>query len=248
MAETPILHLSLGTDTEMNRNWQILDDAMHRLAKGVQIPDDLNILGSLDVRDNLHVGGTSALDGGVDTSTLTATDILTGTLAASGRLTGHAGLTIDGGSVVLPALSLDGAALQRGATIQTVGVSAANNTVILLNNTAAQELNRLTLDATEDVGRWQIILVQLSFYIDGSTTGGLMNVVFELRRGAAGVQNRAFTYKIANGTTAAIPLTMVRITQPSDTIHEWSIWGVTGTAGPPPVNVNFSQIHCIQFR
>jgi len=253
MAETPTLHLALGADTEMNRNWQILDDVMHRLAKGVQITDDLSILGSLDVRDNLHVGGTSTFVGQVDTTALTAQSLLTGTLAASGLLTGHAGLTIDGGSVVLPAQSLDGAAFQKAATVQTVAASTPNVTLVGIPVTPGVVLN--ALDVSDDDNRVGLVIAQTTLQIglaaDASVNG---SVSYSLQRGsdAAGVsvQTRAFQYAFTRAQTLSFPITIVRVgVPPAADARRWSLVA-TASAAPAPATLTaaFTQLHVLQLR
>jgi hypothetical protein len=260
MAETPILHLTLGADDQVNRNWQILDDVMHRLAKGVQITDDLSILGSLDVRDNLHVGGTSILTGqvsaptGIDTGILTASTALLQAVTVSGALQAQAGLTVSAGPVVLPNQSIDGAAFMKSATVQTVAVGTARTTELVLTATP-QQVASVTLDASEELGRWQVIFAQATFRVSfGSATVPSSTAPrLTLRRASTDLQSRSFPWSTDPAPSPyinrSVPVTMVRITQPGDLAHDYSLWGDDWNAiGGGNSAISFAQLHVIQLR
>jgi hypothetical protein len=255
MAVTPTLRLTLGSDTQTNRNWEILDDALRRISKGQQIADDLNVLGSLTVRDNadvggtLHVAGLSTLSGGTDTSTLTAADILTGTLDATGRLTGHAGLTLDGGSIVFPNQSLDGADFQKAATVQGVWVGTAAGQVSL--SATAASLATVATDATEELGRWEIVVAQGTLQISYGSTPPAIVVTLELRRDATAVQSRVLEYYSSatlDGLDLDVPFTMVRLAQPPTAGGSWSVWGSASINAGALAMSKFAQMHCLQLR
>lgn len=252
MAETPVLHLTLGTDIEVNRNWEILDDAMHRLARGTQIPDDVSILGSLDVRDNLTVHGLTTLNNVVANDIQARNLDLLGSATIAGALAVAGPVTFSGLPLLFPDESIDGDTFMKNAPVQTVGVSAAFVGTTALSPTAV-EVNRLTLPTNEDVGRWELVLVQATVRITIGAPPASNVSVLELRRGVGAgtvIQSRAFSHSFAGSASVIFdfPVTIVRVTQPTDTSHQWSLWASrTGDAGVT-ATATFGQIHCIQFR
>jgi hypothetical protein len=243
MAETPTLRLTLGADADANRNWQILDDTMHRLAKGQQIPDDLNILGSLVVRDNLNVGGTSTLQN-LTASTLTA---------QNGTFSGAVGVTgaLQAGSLVLPAQSLDSAALQKLAAVQGAWIGGVGALVTL--SATPQQLALVTCDPGEDTGRYEIVIAQGTLRVGyGTGTSPSVNVQLELRRGTTPTQTRTLAYSAAAATPTLVldaPFTMVRLSNIADlTTHDWSVWGTGTISGGAIATVPFAQMHVLQLR
>jgi hypothetical protein len=259
--ETPTLHLSLGSDADANRNWQILDDVMHRLARGVQIPDDLSILGSLDVRNNLQVGGDATVNG-----TLTANHVITGdldssgvlraaALAATGIVSSSGGLLVSAGAVSFPDQSLDGVDFQKGATVQTVAVGTAQTTLVALTSPTPVALALVDLDAAEEQGRWQLVIAQATIRISFGASGSAPNIVvtLTLRRGpATDVQTRTLTYVASqapgDGLDMDVPITIVRIAQPPDLAHQWSLWGSVVKSAGSSVYRAFAQLHTLQLR
>jgi hypothetical protein len=258
MAETPILHLHLGTDEQVNRNWEILDDVMHRLARGVQIPDDLSILGSLDVRDNLTVGGLTTLNGllnaagGIETplAVMTNAEVMEG-LVIHGGIAGA--LTVENGTVSFPDQSLDGSDFKKGASVQSVNVSTPNINLTAIPVAPGAVLNALTV--TDEDDRFELVLAQTSLQI-GLAADAVCNgsVSYTLKRGSdasgVSVQTRAFQYAFTRAQTLTFPITIVRVGAPplADT-RRWSLVATASTAPTPAtLTQTFTQIHCIQFR
>jgi hypothetical protein len=262
MAETPTLHLHLGTDAATNRNWEILDDAMHRLARGVQIPDDLSVLGSLDVRDNLTVGGTATVSGGISAAggfLSTGTDIPTtlhGPLYVEdeGRFAGFPdALRVDTGNIVFPPFSLEGAFFEKNASVQTVAASTPN--VNLLGIPVAPGVVLNSLDVADDDNRVALVLAQTTLQIglaaDATVNG---SVSYSLKRGSdvggVSVQTRAFQYAFTRAQTLSFPITIVRVGVPvAADARRWSLVA-TASAAPAPATLTaaFTQIHYLQLR
>lgn len=239
--ETPVLHLSLTDDERLNRNFQILDDALHRLAKGVQIADDLSILGSLDVRDNLHVGGQTTLGGSLDVPTIFSqvTNVaqlldVKGTLQAEGP-------------VILPPRSLDGAAFMKGATIQGVWIGAVTGQQAVPVSPTWLTVATATPDAAEDVGRYEIVLAQATCAVNMPNAAFTISVTYALQRGGVQQQSRTFSWVGFNtDVNASVPITMVRLHLVTDAPQPWTLVATSNTLNA--CSNTFAQVHVLQLR
>lgn len=242
MADTPNLHLTLGADADQNRNWQILDDVMHRLARGTTIADDVFIEGSLEVRNNTTLDGPVSAPAGITTGILTANDVVTTAL--------HVGA----GPVVLPNESITQAMLLRGATVQTAQTGTPGSPVTL--STTAQQLATLLLNPVDDPNCWQLVIAQVTMQIglnadQGTPASNQVSLV--LRRGGAmgqDMQSRSFPYTLTRAGFFTLPFTLVRITKPP-TLDEarWSVTGLLQSIpGVASYQSQFAQMHVIQFR
>lgn len=240
--ETPILHLGLGTDERTNRNWRILDDALHRIAKGIQIADDLSVLGSLDVRDNLHVGGDATIDGSLTAATIFSqvTNVeqlldVKGTLQAEGP-------------VILPPRSLDGAAFVKGATIQGVWIGAATGQQAIPVSPTWLTVATATPDAAEDVGRYEIVFAQATCAVNLPNAGFSISVTYALQRGSVQQQSRTFSWVGFNtNVNGTMPLTMVRLHLVTDAVPQpWTLVATSSTLNA--CSNHFGQVHVLQLR
>jgi hypothetical protein len=254
MDETPNLHLSLVGDTDAQDNWRKIDALVGLLSgPGVILPGDTEVQGNLLVDGTTHLLGLLTASGG-----LTTPDVQTSTLEASGLVQLAGGLTVSGGSVVLPAGSVAGSTFQPNASVNCaasgVVVAPPSGAMRITPTTQPQTLIcNVNLPATEDAVRYEIVIAQLTMEVSVPSGSQAINPYFTLMRGSNTMQSRGFTY--ATGASDAlhlldIPLTMVRIAVPTDLSHTWSIWwqsaGGTGTGSW--ADILFGQMHCIQFR
>src|SRR5262245_14708965 len=246
------LGLTLGADEATNRNWELIDQAMRALGARQVIPEDLLIVG------NLEVDGTSLLHGlvtppaGIDTGNLTASMTSLGDTTVRTNLTVEDSLHVNG-DITLLAGSLDGAAFAPGATIKTAVTGTANTSAITLNATA-QEIAFVDLPAEEvGTGRWELIILQatVSFAYTGAVAAG-SSITATLHRGAGAgtdVQFRSLLVSFSAPTTVEVPLTMVRLTQPTAAdANRWSYKCAASVAANYTVRSTFGQLHVVQFR
>lgn len=250
---TPNIHLALGDDADVNRNWEILDQAIKAIGLRTIIPDNVLIQG------NLEVAGNTQLDGTLQVSAPTTLGILnvsnTATFLSAVAMDGA--VIIPNGPVTLPPGSIAGAALAPGAAVQGVWVGTARTTPLGLNPTLV-ELASVATDATEDPNRWSLVVAQATARLEFGASGTAPNgtVTLTIRRGATDVQSRTFTYDTSylgtlDGLDLDIPYTMIRLAKPGDTTNIWRVMGsLTQVGGGDPLDVfcQFAQVHTIQFR
>lgn len=256
--ETPNLHLALGTDADENSNWEKIDAVISMLAgPGIILPGDTEVQGNLLVDGDADIQGLLRAHGGFEN--FSGASFLS-TVQISGLLTVLGGLTVSGAQpVVFPPGAIQGAALAPNAAIHAVGVSTAvtpgSGTMRVTRATPAtpMEVTSLTLPSTEDQGRWELVIAQVTMEAYGQASSFVIPQI-DLRRGAAGTpvvqQSRQFTYGGGLPITD-FPLTIVRIGIPSDLSHRWSLgWGTAGGSGVDGTawaDILFAQLYAIQF-
>lgn len=240
---TPNVGFTLGTDATENANWEKIDALVGLLSgPGVILPGDTEVQG------NLQVDGAATI-----ASTLQAGDTIVHNLTANavatiaGLLTAGGGLTV-GGAVTFPPLSIGGAALAKGASLQGLWLGTANTTKQPLGVAPAIAFNTVAIDAREDVSRWELVIAQVTTEI-AAVGNPAFTVTWTLRRGTTDMQSRVLTYTSTStqATTVDIPLTMVRLQQITAPLAQtWSLMGSSTISGGS-VYHTFSQLYALQF-
>ena len=239
--QTNTLHLSLGPDTDVNRNWQILDAAMTRLSRGTIIPDDVLIQGDLEVGGNATING-ALVAGSIDTGLLTAgTATITGGLEVGGTLSANGPVNFQPGSISGLALAPDAAVV----TAQ-VGATGAQRTITPVGTPI--ELCTLTLPAAT-AGHWLLLIAQLSaHFFTPNLSGGQGFVDFTLRADTTPVQMRSLQQVVTTDIDLNVPLTMIWLNH-ALLPAAWSVWATAqALTGSMQITVNHSVIGAIQLR
>jgi hypothetical protein len=244
--ETPALHLAHTDDQRQNRNWDILDSAVFRIAQlqSQTIPGDLFVQGILDVTRDATIHGM------LTAGSLNLGDILAQRIEAQGLLVADAGVTV-AGTVTLPPESVPGAALAPGAAVPGVWVGVADATQQTLVQGTPLQFAVCPTDASETTPHWSLVIAQATVRVQYGSLGPTVQLRMDLRRGATVAQSRTFQWDSSaalDGLDLDIPLTLVRVAQP-DASAQWSLWGtVTLYHNGGLALKTFGQIHVIQFR
>jgi hypothetical protein len=239
MAETPTLKLSLSGDERQNRNWELIDAALQRIATGELLARDIELLGTLRATRG------AAFDGPV----VAPAGVTAGHLEVSGRAAlqdlSVTGIAAFSGPTSFPAGAISPVALGAGAAVGSVSVSEAKTAPVPLGDVPTQ-LDRLRPSASEGIGRWEILVAEATFRL---ALAGAVRLAVELHHGDLVHEVRHFTYG-GTGIALDIPVTLFRVSQRRNLAAGWSLWASrTLTAGKgSQVLCQFAQLHAVELR
>jgi len=241
--QTPNLHLSLGQDAAENANWQKIDALLGTMAVATIIPGNLQVQGDLDVTGNASIAGI-----------LTAGQLQAPTGAITSLQTSDLNV---GHSIILPAGSLNPAALPPAATVQGAWVGTPGNGTITTTITTQQQLCTCATDATEEPTRWDLVFANVSFQVGLNTDPGTaQNIAWNvgLYRGDPPgqlQQTRNLAYTLTKAGFFYIPLTIVRVAKPPAPVGaaRWDLAvAMTTTNATVSLTWAFGQIQVLQLR
>jgi hypothetical protein len=241
MAETPVVHLALGSDEATNRNWKILDAAIHALGLRTIIPDDLLIQGNLEVTGNAMIDGILTTLGGFDPGIqpVTFRDLTADNALFAG------GVTFQPGSIA-------GSALAANASLYSIGIGTPMTSVMTVPVTPTQ-LATVVMNPIDDQTRFELVVMQATLRFGLSADQSLQTCLATLtlrRGGAAGVDqaSRPITISLSRTSYIDVPVTLVRVTQP--VMYDEPRWSLVGSASAGLISCqcSFAQVYVIQFR